>query len=30
MAVTSDSTTSGKVAGSTFKSHQVTSLRSHP
>ncbi|MEA2588607.1 MAG: hypothetical protein QOH66_1534 [Actinomycetota bacterium] len=29
-AVTSDSTTSGKVAGSAFKSHQVTSLRSHP
>jgi hypothetical protein len=29
-AVTSDSTTSGKVAGSPFTSHQVTSLRSHP
>jgi hypothetical protein len=30
MAVTSDSTISGKVAGSPFKSHQVTSLKSHP
>ncbi|TMK48014.1 MAG: hypothetical protein E6G66_10630 [Actinobacteria bacterium] len=30
MAVSSDSTTSGKVAGSPFSSHQVTSLRSHP
>ena len=30
MAVTSDSTTSGKVAGSPFSSHQVTSLKSHP
>jgi hypothetical protein len=30
VAVTSDATTSGKVAGSPFKSHQVTSLRSHP
>jgi hypothetical protein len=30
VAVTSDSTTSGKVAGSPFSSHQVTSLRSHP
>jgi hypothetical protein len=28
--LSSDSTTSGKVAGSPFKSHQVTSLRSHP
>ena len=30
MAVISDATTSGKVAGSPFSSHQVTSLRSHP
>jgi hypothetical protein len=30
MAVSSDATTSGKVAGSPFSSHQVTSLRSHP
>jgi hypothetical protein len=30
MAVTADATTSGKVAGSPFSSHQVTSLRSHP
>ena len=30
VAVTSDSTTSGKVAGSPFSSHQVTSLKSHP
>ena len=30
MAVSSDSTTSGKVAGSPFSSHQVTALRSHP
>jgi len=30
MALSSDSTTSGKVAGSPFSSHQVTSLRSHP
>jgi hypothetical protein len=30
MAVTSDAMTSGKVAGSPFSSHQVTSLRSHP
>jgi hypothetical protein len=30
VALTSDSTTSGKVAGSPFKSHQVTSLRTHP
>jgi hypothetical protein len=28
--VTSDSTTSGKVAGSTFNSHQITSLKTHP
>jgi hypothetical protein len=28
--VTGDSTTSGKVAGSAFNSHQVTVLRSHP
>ncbi len=28
--VTSDSTTTGKVAGSPFTSHQVTSLKSHP
>ena len=30
VAVTSDSTTFGKVAGSPFSSHQVTSLKSHP
>src|SRR5438067_10179997 len=30
MAVISDATTSGKVAGSPFSSHQVTSLKSHP
>ena len=30
VAVTSDSTTSGKVAGSPFSSHQITSLKSHP
>jgi hypothetical protein len=29
-AVTSDSTTSGTVAGSSFTTHQVTTLKSHP
>ncbi|MFN2592105.1 MAG: hypothetical protein ABR532_04635 [Candidatus Dormibacteria bacterium] len=30
MAVTADAATSGKVAGSPFSSHQVTTLKSHP
>ena len=30
MAVTADATTSGKVAGSPFSSHQITTLKSHP
>jgi hypothetical protein len=29
-AVTADATTTGKVAGAPFSSHQVTSLKSHP